>query len=298
MSELHEAVSCRAAFSDEAARAAYLDGGAWFGGVSHWYVAVTCGPLERIVGAVRYRYSDAGIQFRLVLGPGGELAGREQDLLMAFLKFAERFSPVELWCVDPVEVGGKVDLLLETAGFEVHYREQRFQVDWQENSGRVRRIAKAVTAGESAGWAEAQVRSVRDMEVEQILPMILQHRLLGEMDLRRMWASPDPTILDRDASCCLVLGGEVLGVILCADAGEALRFLVLVAREEVPGARTRVMPMLVAKVLDVCEGRGYRHGFFRANLDVAQQTVNLARRMKGRVTADLCKRRLRVEACV
>lgn len=256
---------------------------------SHWFLALTEGPPERIVGAVRYAYALDGIDFRLVAGHGGELADREQELLDAFFHFCGRFSCDQLHYTDFVDANSSLDLLLDRAGFNITYREQRFETDWKETRDRVRRTYFRLEAKKGT-IHQPKVQAIRRLDVEAALPLVVSQRLMEEAELRAMWNSPDPTILDRDTSACLMLNGETIGVILCADAGDRLRVLGVIGSENFAGARRRAIPMLMEHVFSTCDSRGYQGFIFRANVESAQQTANLALRLGGRVTGEVHRR--------
>jgi hypothetical protein len=282
-----ERLEFRAAFPDESGRAAFLDPRNWENGDCHWWLALIAGPPERIVGAVRYSCSANGIDFRLVRGPGGELAGREAALLEDFLAFCRRFSPAEIRYVDSLE-DEAIDDLLAAAGFEVIYCEQRFETRWAETQQRVSRIFRSLD-GRPSPLAIAEVVPVRDLEMKQA-QLVISLGLMREPDLRGMWHSPDPTRFDRDLSACLVLDGQTLGVVLCADAGSHLRILAIAGRDDFPGARRRAVPLLMDHVFRSAGARGYEGFLFRANVENARQTVNLAHRLGGRIIGEIRRR--------
>ncbi len=279
----------RAAFPDELGRAAYLDAEAWNFAEDRWFFARIDGPPERIVGVVRYstRPDNGGcLDFRLTVGPGRELTGNEENFLAAFLDFACVIPHSLLRYADKLPEGHFLEHLLERTGFAIRYREQRFETDWATGDTRVGRAFRALADKPSALNA-AEIISVRACTVESAIPLLCDSGLMKERELRSLWNSPDPTRLDRDASACLVLGGEVLGVVICADGGDHLRVLALAGRDDIPGARRRIIPFLMNHVLRTRKDRGYRKFVFRANVETARQTVNLAKRFGGRVTGEV-----------
>ena len=288
-----ERLEFRAAFPDESGRAAFLDPRKWECGTCHWFLAMTAGPPERTVGAARYAVSPGGIDFRLIGGPGGEMAGREAEFLKRYLDFCGKFAPCEIRYVDMLE-DDATDALLLGAGFKETYREQRFETGWEETRERVSRISRGLE-GKSSPLARAEVVPVRNLEMEQAR-LVISLGLIKEPELRGLWNSPDPTRLDRDLSGCLMLDGETLGVVLCAQAGDRLRILAIAGRDDFPGARRRAIPMLMDHIFRHAVESGYKHFIFRANVENALQTVNLARRLGGRMIGEVRRRGLALAA--
>lgn len=277
----------RPAYPDEQGRASHLDSGSsWAMGESRWFVAVIDGPPERIVGVIRYFHDpDGTLDFRLIPGSGAELSGHEARFLDAFVRFSEAFSPGLLRYAELLVEGHPLGDILHRAGFEIRYREQYLEAPWAIAAERVGRIALAPGL-RNPRWAGLEIRPARACAVETFIPLVIAKQLFPEQELRAIWDSPDPMRLDRDASACLILDGEILGVVLCADAGDHLRIMVIAGREDVPGARHRVVPLLMDHVFRTRSNHGYVKIVFRANSDQARQTVNLARRTGGRVTGE------------
>jgi hypothetical protein len=252
---------------------------------------VTSGPPERIVGVVRYSISpaDAGgaavTDFRFLAGPGAELDASEEKFLSAFIRFT-RSSPTGLLrYADLLAADHPFGDVLERAGFEIRYREQYLEAPWQAAADRVGKITRDLRVPGSR-WSGLEIHPVRDCPVDSAIPLILARQLMPEREIRAIWNSPDSQRLDRDASACLMLGGRMLGVVLCADAGDHLRVMVITGREDIPGSKRRVVPLLMDHLLRTRTDRGYDRIAFRANTDQARQTINLARRTGGRITGE------------
>jgi hypothetical protein len=289
--------SCRPEFRpahpDEQGRAGHLDSGSsWKLAESRWFAAVIDGPPERIVGAIRYAPVEPGpsgpagtVDFRLVPGPGAELAGHEEAFLDAFVRFAGTFSSRLLRYTDLLGAGHILDEILQRLGFSIRYREARLETPWQLTTERVARVADALRQ-QTSPLSAAKILPARACEIETALPLLERGNLMNGSDLRSIWRSPDPTRMDRDASACLVLGGETLGVVICADAGDHLRIKAIIGDESIAGARRRAIPLLMDHAFRTCADRGYEKTVFRANSDQARQTVNLGRRLGGHVTGE------------
>lgn len=282
----------RAAFPDEVARAIHLGAGqTWNFPESRFFVAVVLGPPERLVGVVRYSHipaptSGAGvIDFRLLAGPGGELESNEAEFLAAFVQFSRSLPSSLLRYADLLAENHPLGDLLEHAGFEIRYREQYLEAPWSIAAERVARITRDL-ASPNSRWSSLEIRPARNCGVESALPLILARQLMPEHELRSIWNSPDPLRMDREASACLVLEGQTIGVVICADAGDHLRVMAITGHENFPGSKRRVVPLLMDHVFRTRADRGYDRIVFRANIDQARQTVNLARRTGGRVTGE------------
>lgn len=286
------ALDFRPAYPDEQGRAGHLDSGSpWAFPESRWFAAVTDGYPERIVGVIRYFHSSAGrtssgtLDFRLVLGPGAELTGHEDAFLDAFTRFAETFSPGLLRYADLLVEDHPLGDILHRAEFEIRYREQYLEAPWALAAERVGKVADTL-GRRSSRWAGLEIRPARACAVETFIPLVIAKQLISEEEIRAIWDSPDSTRMDRDASACLLLEGEILGVVVCADAGDHLRIMAIAGREDVPGARHRAVPLLMDHVFRTRSDRGYDRIVFRANTEHARQTVNLARRTGGHVTGE------------
>jgi hypothetical protein len=289
--------SCRPEFRpahpDEQGRAGHLDSGSsWKLAESRWFAAVIDGPPERIVGVIRYapvepapKSPPGTIDFRLVPGPGAELAGHEEAFLDAFLRFAGTLHGNLIRYADLLPPGHFLDEIFQRLGFSIRYREERFETPWQLTTERVARVAAALRQ-QTSTLASAKILPARACAIEMALPLLERGNLMDGSELRSIWNSPDPTRMDRDASACLVLGGETLGVVICADAGDHLRVLAIIGDENIPGARRHAIPLLMDHAFRICADRGYGRTVFRANTDQARQTMNLARRLGGRVTSE------------
>ncbi len=283
----------RPAYPDEQGRAGHLDSGSsWKLPESRWFVAVTEDPPERIVGVIRYAPVNPGpkdpagtVDFRLVPGPGAELAGHEEAFLDAFVRFSGTLPGSLLRYADLLRAGHFLDEIFQRQGFSIRYREERLETPWQITTERVARVSSALRQ-QASPLAAAKILPARDCEIEMALPLLERGNLMNESDLRAIWNSPDPTRMDRDASACLVLDGKTLGVVICADAGDHLRVMAIIGDEKTPGARRRAVPLLMDYAYRICADRGYVKTVFRANSDQARQTVNLARRTGGHVTAE------------
>lgn len=85
----------------------------------------------------------------------------------------------------------------------------------------------------------------------------------------------------------LALDGELLGVVLAADAGENLNILAIAVREDFPGAKLWVTPHLMHHLFQATARRSYQQAIFRANAKTAPTTFNFAKRAGGELVADL-----------
>lgn len=283
----------RPAYPDEVGRANFVEGPqSWAGSGSFFFLALEEGMPVRIVGVIRCMRGAAGtdypawIDFRLSPGPGGELSGREGEFLGAFLNFASRGFHGILRHLPLVAAGSLLDAAFSAAGFSPRYRECRLEIPWQVAADRgvevhamMERVASSLRA--------AQVVPLRQCQPEQAIPLLAASRLMGEDEVRAIWESEDRSRLDRDASACLIHEGETLGVLVCMDAGHDLRVLAIAGREDIPGARRRVIPLLTHHMFQATAGRGYQRVIFRANPENALQTRNLAHRAGGSTLLEL-----------
>jgi hypothetical protein len=271
----------RPAFPDETDRASFLDTTPWNHAGSHWFVAVLPRPIERLVGAIRYTVSLGVIDFRMVAGAGGELLGQHPDFLQAWMEFCNNaFAPVLVRYADLCPLDSPLESWLLGAGFESRYHEQSFETEWPEARRRVQRIHQALQRQKNP-FRHARILPVRGLPPEDILRLVLSHQLMNEIELRRMWNSPDPSVLNRDLSACMFLQDKPVGALLCAELESKLHILALTGDEKVPGARRHALPMLMEHVFTRAGERSFTHLRFRANVDQARQTVNLAIRTGG-----------------
>lgn len=277
----------RAAFPDEAGRAAHLDGGSWKFPSSRWFVAIVEGPPERIVGAIRWWHAPENggcLEFRVVAGPGGEISGNLNELLEQFLAIAPPSGLVRY--ADILPESHLLEEPLLHAGFSIRYREQRFVAPWDDGAKRIAKVLRTLERKPSP-LDQAEVVPIRHCAVEMAVPLLCETGLMPERELRSMWNSSDPTRLDRDASACLMLNGKVLGVMMCAAEKNNMLIRSIAASNLIPGARRRAFPRLVDHLLRTHANTGYTTVTFRANVETARQTVNFAQRSGGTLIAEL-----------
>lgn len=281
-----QSLEFRAAFPDEEGRAAHLDGGSWNFPTSRWFLALVGGPPERIVGAVRaWHAPESGhLEFRIVAGAGGELSGNVDHFLERFLASAPALGLIRY--ADMLPERHPFEEPLQRAGFSIRYREQRLVARWDDAEKRIATALRTLQRKPSP-LDRAEIVPIRNCAVEMAVPLLCKTGLMPERELRGMWNSADPTRLDRDASACLILDGEVLGIVMCAAGEDCLRIRSIAGRGDVPGARRRAFPRLMDHVLRTRADSGTETLAFRANADVAVQTLNLAMRAGGRTTAEL-----------
>ena len=182
-----------------------------------------------------------------------------------------------------------LDAALDAAGFGARYSEYRLQIPWQIAADRGAEI-HAILGRVRSPLQEAVVVPARECRPEQAIPLLTASRLMGEVEIRTMWDSEDRTRFDRDASACLIWRGETLGVLMCADAGPDLRVMAIAGREDIPGARRRIIPELTHHLFASTARRGYERVIFRANASTALQTRNLALRAGGSTLHELHRR--------
>lgn len=284
------ALTFRPAYPDEVGRANFVEGPQpWAGSGSFFYLALDAGRIVGVIRCMRGAASadhPAWIDFRLSSGPGGELSGREGEFLEDFLGFASRGFHGILRYLPLVAAGSPLDAAFQAAGFSPRYREYRLEIPWQvaaDRGAEVHALMERVASPLSA----AAVVPLRYCQPEQAIPLLAASGLMGEEDIRAIWHSEDRSRLDPDASACLIHKGETLGAIVCADAGLDLRVLAIAGREDIPGARRRVIPLLTHHMFQATAGRGYRRVIFRANAESAVQTRNLAHRAGGSTLLEL-----------
>jgi hypothetical protein len=284
-------LSFRPAFPDEESRAHYVEGDRPRVGRSDWFLALTSGPVERIVGTIRYGRSapgaDAprGLDFRMTGGPGGELAGREQEFLTAFASYLEDFRG-RLRHLPLIREDHPWNDAFAGAGFEIRYREYHLVAPVKALAARVETSHKALQRHPSP-LAAGRIAPVRDCEPGPAIALIEANGLMDEAAIRAIWETEEPGKLDRDASSCFMLDDELLGVVLAADAGENLNIMAIAVREDIPGAKLWVTPHLMHHLFQTTASRNYEQAFFRANADTAPTTFNFATRAGGKVVADL-----------
>lgn len=282
----------RPAFPDEESRAKYVEGDRVPVGRSEWFLALTRGPVERIVGVIRYGRSapaadhPGGIDFRMTAGPGGELAGKEQDLLESFTTFlAARFKG-RLRHLPLLPAEHPWNEAFANAGFEIRYREYQLLASVKPLAMRASRSNQALQRHHSP-LAAGQIVPVRECTPDEVIALLEKTRLMKEAGVRAIWDTEDPAVLDRDASACFILHGKVLGVIMAASHGNELEVMAIAVREEVPGARLRVPPPLMHHMFEATAHRNHERVFLRANADTARSSFNFGKRTGGEVVADL-----------
>ncbi|WP_265594821.1 hypothetical protein [Haloferula sp. BvORR071] len=283
----------RPAYPDEIGRALFVESQqTWPHPGTFFFLAVEDGEPARIVGVIRCMRRAAGkdhpawIDFRLIAGPGGEIAGHEAEFLNAFLSFASPGFHGILRHLTPVAADSPLDVALGAAGFSPRYREYRLEIPYQIAADRGVEV-HALMARIPSPLRAAQIIPLRDCQVEQAIPLLTASQLMSENEIRSIWESGERARLDREASACLVHAGETLGVILCADAGPDLRVMAIAGREDIPGARRRVIPLLTHHMFHATAGCGYQRVIFRANAETAVQTRNLAHRAGGSTLLEL-----------
>jgi hypothetical protein len=287
-----EPLEFRPAFPDEASRASFLDPAPWDLGSSHWFVAIMPGSTERLVGTVRYCLSPGFIDFRLASAASGELAGQVATFLDAWISFCNAaFAPSCLRHANFCQPGSTLDAALSEAGFEIRYREQHLETEWQEARRRILRVNQSL-ARKNGPFQSARILPARAIRVEDVMPLILADHLLPEAELRRMWNTPDPSILNRDLSACLYLEDRPVAAVLCAERQDKLLILAIAGNANIPGARRRALPMLLERIFSHSPLHSFSHLQFRANVEKARQTVNLALRTGGRKTGEAVRHAL------
>lgn len=285
-------LSFRPAFPDEESRAKYVEGDRAPVGRSDWFLALTHTPVERIVGVIRYGRSNpsadhpAGIDFRMTGGPGGELAGKEQDFLKSFTcSLAERFSG-RLRHLPLIPDGHPWNEAFAKAGFEIRYREYQLLASLKPLAARAARSWQALHLRHSP-LAAGKIVPLRQSPPDDAIAILKKTRLMDEAGVRAIWDTEDPAVLDRDASACFILHGEMLGVVMAASRGEELHIMAIAVREEIPGTRLRVAPALTHHLFEATAHRNHERVSFRANAETARTSFNFATRTGGEVVADL-----------
>jgi hypothetical protein len=285
-------LSFRPAFPDEESRAKYVEGDRSPVGRSDWFLALTRDPVERIIGVIRYGRSapsadhPGGIDFRMTGGPGGELAGKEADLLESFTGFlAERFSG-RLRHTPLIPDSHPWNEAFAKAGFEIRYREYQLLAPLKPLAARAARSRQALERRHSP-LAAGKIVPLRQCAPEDAIPLLEKTRLMDEPGVRAIWDTEDPGVLDRDASACFILHGEVLGVVMAASRGEELHIMAIAVREEVPGTRLRVTPFLMHHLFEATAHRNHERVFLRANAETARTSFNFGKRTGGELVADL-----------
>jgi hypothetical protein len=282
----------RPAFPDEESRAKYVEGDRAPVGRSDWFLALIQDPVERIVGTIRYgrsapsAHSAHGIDFRMAGGPGGELAGKEQSFLEAFIRHCEENFRGRLRHMPLIGDDHPWNEAFARAGFEIRYREYHLAAPVEALAARVARSHQALQRHPSP-LSTGKIVPVRECAPEAAIELIEANDLMDEASIRAIWDAEDPGQLDRAASSCFMLDGEMLGVVLAADAGRDLKIMAIAVREDVPGARLWVTPHLMHHLFQVTARHSYEQAFFRANAETAPTTFNFATRAGGRVVADL-----------
>jgi hypothetical protein len=282
----------RPAFPDEENRAKYVEGDRSPVGRSEWFLALTQGPVERIVGTIRYGRSTPsansarGVDFRMTGGPGGELAGKEQAFLEAFTRHCEGSFRGRLRHMPLIRDDHPWNEAFAKAGFEIRYREYHLVAPVEALAARVERSHQALQRHPSP-LSAGKIVPVRECAPEAAIALIATNDLMDEAAVRAIWQSEDRGQLDRAASSCFILGGEMLGVVLAADAGRDLKIMAIAVREDVPGARLWVTPHLMHHLFQATARHHYQQAFFRANAETAPTTFNFATRAGGKVVADL-----------
>lgn len=285
-------LSFRPAFPDEDSRALHVEGDRPQVGKSAWFLALTSAPVERIVGTIRYGRGAAsadapqGVDFRMTGGPGGELAGKEQDFLKAFTSYLAEDFRGRLRHMPLILEDHPWNDAFAGAGFEIRYREYHLEAPVQGLAARVAKSHSALQRFPSPLQRGTTI-PVRDCDPGAVIGLLTQLDLMSEGEIRSIWETEDCGRLDRDASSCFMLDGELLGVVLAADAGENLNIMAIAVREDVPGAKLWVTPHLMHHLFQTTAHRSYQQAFFRANAETAPTTFNFAKRAGGELVADL-----------
>lgn len=282
----------RPAFPDEESRAQYVEGERSPVGNSTWFVALTTHPVERIIGTIRHgrRASSAGgpegIDFRMTAGPGGELKGSEPAFLESFASYIAGSFSGRLRHMPLLSADHPWNESFAEAGFKIGFREYHLVAPVQALAARVEKSHRALQDHPSPLAAGAAI-PVRGCLPEGTIDLLEKTLLMDEAGIRAIWDSEDPAQLDRDASSCFMLDGEMLGVVLAADAGRNLQIMAIAVREDVPGAKLWVTPHLMHHLFQATAHRNYEQAFFRANAETAPTTFNFAKRAGGELVADL-----------
>lgn len=286
-------VTCRPAWPDESGRANFIEARqSWPFPRSNWFLAVTDDPLERIVGAIRHHRTPATVQtpavvdFRFTPGPGREIHGTEERFLSDFIAYLESKPHAMLRYCRLLESGDSLEAVLQNLGFYPRYRESWLEAPWLTARERLFRSLTALKRRPSSLQAAAIV-PLSDVSPEQAIPLLTHFHLMTEAEIRSLWNSSNPGHLDRSISACVVLAGEVVGVLLCAVSGKKMRILALAGREDIPGAQSYAMTRLMEHVFVTCADREFEHLQFRANSDMARQTTHLALRSGGVIVREL-----------
>lgn len=284
----------RPAFPDEESRAQYVEGARLSVGRSDWFLALTGGSMERIVGTIRYGNSAPGanslqgIDFRMTAGPGGELAGNEAEFLESFVRHLEGDFSGRLRHMPLVPGEHPWSETFAKAGFGIRYREYHLAAPVKALAARVARSHRALQRHPSP-LAAGKIVPVRECAPDATIALLGEKFLMDEAGIRSIWSTGDPRQLDRDASSCFMLDGEMLGVVLAADAGRDLKIMAIAVREEFPGAKLWVTPCLMHHLFQATARRDHEQAIFRANAETAPTTFNFATRAGGEILADLCR---------
>ncbi len=277
----------RPAYPDEVSRANYVEGAAtWRQPGSFQFLAVEEGTSGRIVAVIRCsRQAErddfpALIDFRFCAGPGGEIAGQEDQFLAAFMGFIGRDFRGTLRHLPLLPETHPLAQSLAAAGFAPRYSEHHLEIPWQRAADRGAEM-NALMRRVPSPLQTARIVPARDCQPEQVISLLAAAQLMGEAEIRAIWDSSDRRRFDRDASACLVWKGETIGTLICADAGKDLLVMAIAGREDIPGTRRRIIPWLTHHLFLTNAGRGYERVIFRANAQSAAQTRNLAHRAGG-----------------
>lgn len=286
-------LSFRPAFPDEESRANFIEAGRpQAGGLSGWFLAVTDDKPERIVATIRYgaapRLSGEAltVDFRMTGGPGGELADREEDFLSAFISSLGEDFRGKIRHLPLLQEGHPWERAFTCAGFSIRYREYHLEAPVRTLAARVSKSHAALKRFPSP-LENGSTVPVRECGPDEAIRLLTKLDLMNEGEIRALWETEDRRVLDRDSSCCFMLDGEMLGVVLAADAGENLKIMAIAVREDLPGAKLWVTPHLMHHLFQATAHRNYRQAFFRSNAETAPTTFNFATRAGGKVVADL-----------
>jgi hypothetical protein len=281
----------RPAYPDEVGRAKFVDGNRdWKLPSSEWFLALTSEPVERIVAVIRHHRSgrhspEAAIDFRITAGAGGEIKERTEEFLTAFIAATASDFRGILRNTVTFSVDHPYERAMRNLGFVPKYRELQLETPWDEAAVKVSR-AHSLFQRRFSRMNDAMTVPLRECAPEDAIPLLTELGLMPEQEIRALWHTPDSSQLDRDASACLILDGQTIGVVLCADAGDTIRIMAIAGREDVAGARSRAITGLLAHIVRVRGDCGYRWVRFRSNADTSLQTLHLALRNGGTVVRE------------